>query len=81
VRAETLQGVQESWKPLKVPEKVKLRRASAFMHKAIAARSAEATELLEEFRVFKAQEEWHFCTRKRDSRRRARREKNSKLRP
>ena len=50
--AETLQGVQESWKPLKVLEKVKLRRASAFTHKVVAARSAEATELLEEFRVF-----------------------------
>jgi hypothetical protein len=45
--AETLQGVKESWKPLKVPEKVKLRRASAFMNKDVAARSAEATELLE----------------------------------
>jgi hypothetical protein len=60
--------VQKLWKPIKVPEKVKIRRASAFMHKAIATRSAEATELLEEFRVFKAQEEWRFSTRKRDSR-------------
>ena len=64
MHAETLQGVQESWKPLKVLEKVNLRRASAFMHRAIAERGAEATELLEEFRVFKAQEEWCFCTRK-----------------
>jgi hypothetical protein len=68
MRTETLQGVQESWKPLKVLEKVKLRRVSDFMHKAIAARSAETTELLEEFRVFKPQEEWLFCTHKRDSR-------------
>jgi hypothetical protein len=81
VRLETLQGVQESWKPLKVPEKVNLKREDAFTHKVVATRSAEAIELLEEFRVFKAQEEWHFCTHKRDSRRRARREKNSKLMP
>jgi hypothetical protein len=33
--AETLQGVQESWKPLKVSEKFKLRRASAFTHGVI----------------------------------------------
>jgi hypothetical protein len=45
--------VQESWKPLKVPEKVNLRRVSDFMHKVIAARSVEAIELLEEFRVLK----------------------------
>jgi hypothetical protein len=55
VRAKTMQRVQESWKPLKVPKKVKLKRVSAFMHKDIAVRSAEVTELLEEFIVFKAQ--------------------------
>jgi hypothetical protein len=54
--------VQESWKPLKVPEKVNLRRESPFTHKDVATRSAEATEILEEFRVFKSQEEWRFCT-------------------
>ena len=64
--AETLQGVKESWKPLKVPEKVKLKRVSSFMHKIVAARSAEATELLEEFRVFKAQEEQHFYMHRRE---------------
>jgi hypothetical protein len=41
--AETLQGVQESWKPFKVPEKVKLKRVSDFMHKAIVTRSVEVT--------------------------------------
>ena len=60
MRAETLQGVKESWKPLKVSKKVKLRRASDFMHKAIAARSTEAKKLHEEFIVFKAQEEGVF---------------------
>ena len=60
MHAKTLQGVQESWKPLKVPEKFKLRRASDFTHKTIVARSTEATEVLEEFIVFKSQEEWNF---------------------
>jgi hypothetical protein len=64
MHAETLQGVQESWKPLKVPEKVKLRRVSDFMHKAIDVRSVEDTKILEEFRVFEAQEEWNFVRAK-----------------
>jgi hypothetical protein len=81
VHAETLQGVQESWKPLKVSEKVKLRRVSAFTHKVVAARSAEATELLEEFIVFKAQEEQCIYTQVRTQSDGAHRKKNSRLRP
>jgi hypothetical protein len=37
-------------------KRTKLRRESAFMHRAIAAEVAEAKELFGEFRVLKAQE-------------------------
>jgi hypothetical protein len=60
VHAETLQGVHESWKPLKVSEKEKLRRDSAFTHLLYLQRSQRSQrpkELFEEFRVPKAQEE------------------------
>jgi hypothetical protein len=79
VHAETLQGVHESWKPIKVSEKEKLRRDSAFMHLLYLQRSQRPKELFEEFRVPKAQEEYHFYTRKRDLSCRAHRGNRTKV--
>jgi hypothetical protein len=47
--------VQKSKNPLRIQGE-KLRRSSAFMHRAIAAEVAEAKELFGEFRIPKAQE-------------------------
>jgi hypothetical protein len=51
---------QELKNPLRVWKKDKLRRVSYFRHRVITARSAEALEPSDGFRVLKAQEDQCF---------------------
>jgi hypothetical protein len=55
--------VQELKNPLRVQKKDKLRRASDFRNKVVTARSAEASEPSDGFRVLKSQEELAFSGR------------------
>jgi hypothetical protein len=54
VHVEYSVGAQELKNPLRVQKKDKLRRVSAFRHRVITARSAEALEPSDGFRVLKA---------------------------
>jgi hypothetical protein len=51
---------QELKNPLRVQKKDKLKRVTYFRHKVITARSAEALEPSDRFRVLKAQEDQRF---------------------